>query len=308
MLADGVELLLVDDGSTDGTGEEFDRWAEELPGARALHRGHSTGIGDAQEAAIVAASGEFVWLIDCDDRFSPDAVEVLRSTARRTNADVVVARAVNIDTSGSETYRIDARRGPGLLTATEALEQMLDGDIEGYTWTKLYRRSLFDDAAFDDDAAPPPIRTQSDFCLTATAIARSAAVAIIDDVIYSYVRHGSSTMDDRDPPLENLVVAHDHLLRLADRMLADDRTTRRRRARFTVWYLAASAIQWAFYVRASKPALRTARAIARRAMTGVRVRDVLAVDRTVGFEAALLRIHPALYQAVFGLTHRPTAP
>lgn len=286
------ELVLLDDGSTDATPQVFDAWEAEFPRVVRLRNDHPGGLGAAQVRAVAAAHGERLWLIDCDDRFPPEAPERLLSAAVRTDADVVVARATSTDGTSGHDSLIDARTAVETIDGTTALDRMLTGDIEGYTWTKVYRRTLF-----DDSAGMPAPTTQCDFVRSALAISRSSTVAVVDDVVYTYVRHGSSLMDRKDPPLGNLVIAHDYLLGLVRRLPATVER-RRRAAAFTTWFLAASAVKIPVYVHAGPESLAEGRRIATRSMRRVRPLDVLRVDRALGVQALLLRISPRLFERV----------
>lgn len=287
------ELVLFDDGSKDATPQIFDAWVDEFPRVVRLRNDRPGGLGAAQLQAVAAATGERLWLIDCDDRFPPDAPARLLAAAESTDADVVVARATSTDGTSGNDYLIDAATAVETIDGAEALDRMLTGDIEGYTWTKVYRRALFEDA----EPMPTPT-TQCDFVRTALALSRSSTVSVVDDVVYTYVRHGSSLMDRKDPPLDNLRIAHDFLLRLVRRL---PRTVERQRrvAAFTTWFLAASAVKIPVYVHAGPDSLARGRRIARDAMRGVRPMDVLRIDRGVGVQAVLLRVSPRLFEWVF---------
>lgn len=288
------ELVLLDDASTDDTPSIFDDWESEFPHVVRLRSEQSGGLGRAQLQAVGAATGEYLWIIDCDDRFPADAPQRLLAAAERTGADVVVAKAESTDGTSGDHYLIDARSAPESINGTTALERMLVGDIEGYTWTKLFRRSLFDDSA---DLPTPS--TQCDFVRSALAFSRSESVAVVDEVVYTYVRHGASLMDRKDPPLENLVVAHDHLLSLVRRGVPAGIARRRLTAAFTTWFLAASAVKIPVYVHAGPDSLAAGRRIARRAMRAVRPLDAFHIDRTVGAQALLLRLSPRLFEQMF---------
>lgn len=287
------QLVLFDDDSTDGTAAVFAAWAEEFPDVVHLRNEHPAGLGAAQVKAVAAATGERLWLVDCDDRFPPDAPTRLLEVAQRTDADVVVARAVSTDGTSGDDVEIDARSAPETIDGPTALRRMLTGDIEGYTWTKLYRRTLFDDAEL------PTPSTQCDFIRSALALSRSARVEVVDAPVYTYVRHGASLMDRKDPPLQNLVIAHDHLLSLVRRHVPAGVARRREVAAFTTWFLAASAVKIPVYVHAGPESLAEGRRIAAAAMRRVRWSDAMRVDRGIGVQALLLRISPRLFERVF---------
>jgi len=89
--AHGVEVLVIDDGSPDGTGELADRLAEELPYVAVLHRPRKEGLGPAYLAGFrraLAEGAELVLEMDCD--FSHDPADVPRLLAGAERADLVL--------------------------------------------------------------------------------------------------------------------------------------------------------------------------------------------------------------------------
>lgn len=93
-----VEVIVVDDGATDGTAEHVAR----RPGVRVLSQGERTGISVARNRALGVARGELVVFLDDDDRLLPGAVEVgARELERRPGAALAFGRAHLIDADGA---------------------------------------------------------------------------------------------------------------------------------------------------------------------------------------------------------------
>ena len=88
---EGLEVLVVDDASPDGTGEIADRLAAELPWVHVLHRERKDGLGPAYLAGFARAlelGADFVFEMDCD--FSHDPADVPRLAAAKEEADLVL--------------------------------------------------------------------------------------------------------------------------------------------------------------------------------------------------------------------------
>lgn len=83
-----IEVILVDDGSTDGSGDLCDRFAERHSNVRVFHQ-PNRGQAAARNVAIAAASGAYVLLVDSDDSIAPDACERLLAAAEASGADIV---------------------------------------------------------------------------------------------------------------------------------------------------------------------------------------------------------------------------
>ena len=87
------EVLCVDDGCQDGTGEILDRFAAGDARIRVLHKANE-GVGAARNDAVAMATGEYVLFLDSDDFLHPQMMEICLSLAERDGSDIV---AINYD-------------------------------------------------------------------------------------------------------------------------------------------------------------------------------------------------------------------
>jgi poly(ribitol-phosphate) beta-N-acetylglucosaminyltransferase len=86
------EVILVDDGSTDGTGARLDAIAAEYPVIRVIHIPNSGWPGRPRNVGIEAARGEYIQFVDQDDQLAPDALELLYAMAARNRSDIVIGK------------------------------------------------------------------------------------------------------------------------------------------------------------------------------------------------------------------------
>ena len=87
---DDYEIILVDDGSTDGeSGPLCDRLAAEAPEKTVVVHKLNGGLGDARNAGLVRARGEYVLFVDSDDYLLPGLLDALRGKLDETDADIV---------------------------------------------------------------------------------------------------------------------------------------------------------------------------------------------------------------------------
>ena len=84
-----LELILVDDGSTDGSGELCDALAKKDARIRVLHT-ENGGQGRARNLGLDIARGEYVAFVDADDAATPEMLAAALAQARQENADMVV--------------------------------------------------------------------------------------------------------------------------------------------------------------------------------------------------------------------------
>ncbi|MER6806978.1 MULTISPECIES: glycosyltransferase [Streptomyces] len=97
-----IELIAVDDGSTDGTGEELDRLAQEFPDViRVVHQANSGGPSAPRNAGLELARGRYVFFLDADDHLGPEALERMVAMADANGSDVVLGKMVGVGGRGA---------------------------------------------------------------------------------------------------------------------------------------------------------------------------------------------------------------
>lgn len=195
--SDDFEIVVVDDGSTDATGTVANRLAQEHPQVRSFPLQENRGVARAREHAARHSRGEFLWFIDADDRPAPDALEKLIAAAQRDDADVVVCGAQFVDEEGKRRP-IPAPRLAGPLSGRQAFRMLLEGQITGHLWNKLFRRDLVGAIEFT------PARVHSDLAMVAQLLAGARRVTSIPDVLYSYHLRGGSIIHSGSRRAESL--------------------------------------------------------------------------------------------------------
>ena len=91
-----IEILLVDDGSTDGSGELCDAYQEKDARIKVFHK-ENGGLSDARNYGMDRAEGTYIYFLDSDDLIEPYAMEILLQTAVKNDAEVVLFDARVID-------------------------------------------------------------------------------------------------------------------------------------------------------------------------------------------------------------------
>jgi CDP-glycerol glycerophosphotransferase len=138
-----LEVIIIDDGSTDGSGEVADRFAADHEGWRVLHV-ENGGLGRARNIGLDHATGDYVAFLDSDDIVPRDAYELLLHALRESGSDIASGRVLRYD--GARTWlsglhmkaiprtalRTHIRKMPSLLYDTTA-------------WNKLYRRDFLEE-------------------------------------------------------------------------------------------------------------------------------------------------------------------
>ena len=93
-----IEIVCIDDGSTDSSGQILDEYAAKDYRVRVIHK-VNTGYGNSMNVGLDTASGEYIAILETDDFLEPDACEKLYAVASRTRADMVKANYFTYVTS-----------------------------------------------------------------------------------------------------------------------------------------------------------------------------------------------------------------
>lgn len=144
-----MEIILVDDGSADGSGAMCDAWRERDSRISVLHQPNG-GLSAARNAGICLARGAFFMFADSDDVVAPNIVAVLADVLKKENADLAVCDAahftegdpISFDTQIRPVLRYGREQAIGLMWYQKTF---LPG-----AWAKLYRRRLFDSLRFTE--------------------------------------------------------------------------------------------------------------------------------------------------------------
>lgn len=134
------ELILVDDGSTDGSGRICDTYAQMDKRIRVIHKANS-GQADSRNIALDAANGKFIGFVDADDWIDKDMYATLYRAMKEFGADIAMCGYYR-----SYTDREDASCNSGkteVYSHDRALKLILeDKDIKSFLWDKLFRKEL----------------------------------------------------------------------------------------------------------------------------------------------------------------------
>ncbi|HUQ42946.1 MAG TPA: glycosyltransferase family 2 protein [Candidatus Limnocylindria bacterium] len=135
MSRDRFEVIFVDDGSTDGTGERLNRLAREQANVRVIHIPASGAPGRPRNIGLEAALGEYVQFLDADDELAPRALQRLLRMARTNDSDIVLGKFA----SETMTRRQDLFTRTRPATTLEETPALADASMGP---TKLFRTAL----------------------------------------------------------------------------------------------------------------------------------------------------------------------
>ena len=143
-----IEIILVDDGSTDGSGEIADGYKEMDSRIKVIHKING-GLSDARNAGIEQAKGKYICFIDSDDFIEKDMVEKMLNKINSLKADVIVCGYyIDWENNNGELIKQEKRQfeGDGYIDKNKVNQEVLE--MLGYAWNKLYRLDYLKDNKF----------------------------------------------------------------------------------------------------------------------------------------------------------------
>ena len=142
---ENFELILMDDGSKDNSGNLCDEYAKKDARIRVIHKENS-GVSDTRNQAIQLARGEYLQFIDSDDWITPDATGLMVRMAQESKCEMVIADFYRV--IGERLAHKGDIREDGLLTREEFALYMMEDPADfyyGVLWNKLYRRDIVEE-------------------------------------------------------------------------------------------------------------------------------------------------------------------
>lgn len=135
-----LEIILVDDGSPDRSGEICDKYAEQDARIRVIHKKNG-GACEARNVGLETATGEWVSIIDGDDWLEPDYIEYLLNLAESTNSDMAMTDKIFTTRDRMQT----AKDCVETWSAERAAGAIIYPCFPIGPWNKLYKRSMIED-------------------------------------------------------------------------------------------------------------------------------------------------------------------
>ncbi|MDR1953249.1 MAG: glycosyltransferase family 2 protein [Clostridiales Family XIII bacterium] len=193
---ENLEVILVDDGSADGSGSLCDALAREDERIVVIHK-ENGGVSSARNAGLEAARGDYITFLDCDDYIEGEMYQTLMELAAEHDADITIGTIYEEQSDGS-VVKIDTG-AQTLMTGEEATAAIL-GCVPQRTnhkmfvwffvWNKLYRSSILKDVKFD-----PETDSAEDVPFNLRAFSRAEKVLYIERP-FNFWRHRAVSLSN----------------------------------------------------------------------------------------------------------------
>ena len=189
---ESFEIILVDDGSADGSGKLCDAYATEHPELiRVIHQ-ENGGLGAARNTGVAHAAGEYLLFLDSDDTLTGDALRVLEQATASDSPELVIFGYRYVTQHGElpgEPRLSEVTGKPQTLKDSPAL--LLDSPSACF---RLWHRSLFADGSIRF----PGRVWYEDLCTTPKALLRARSIVQLDAQLYRYLLRPGSIMRSDD--------------------------------------------------------------------------------------------------------------
>ena len=204
-----LELILIDDGSTDKSGAICDAYADQDCRVRVIHQSNG-GAAAAKNAGLRIASGTYLTFVDSDDYLEPNVYGYMLQVLRESDADAAQFSFQDLYRTHTEPQILQ----PCILTEKEYLVRFTKDWSCALLWNKLYKRSLFEGVFFEEG------HKIDDEYFTYQGFLNPCKVVFDDRIIYNYRRRASSVMCSPQAGEQRILDTIDSIVKRREKVLA----------------------------------------------------------------------------------------
>lgn len=181
-----IQIIIIDDGSTDGSGTICDHFCEKDSRIEVYHIPNQ-GVSNARNQGLDRSKGEYVYFLDPDDFLELRTLEVLYNQIKKDSADLVECSYFkNFMISKESVIHSNAK-----ISSQEAIKSLLlwNGYITSFCWDKLYIREKIGDIRFN-----PKLKVGEDDVFVFEYLLRCENVSVLDHPLYNYLIRENSAI------------------------------------------------------------------------------------------------------------------
>ena len=194
-----LEIILINDGSSDASGNICDSYAKEDSRVKVIHQSNA-GVSAARNAGLDIATGDYISFVDPDDWIESNMYEVLVGTIQDKEIDILRFNAYR---KGEIINKLPFRGEYSNKELEEKILLPLIGAekfggmfILGVLWLHLYKREVIEDNHIRFN---PQLRRCEDRLFTLSSIIHAKSILFVDEVLYHYEVYDNSLSNRYDP-------------------------------------------------------------------------------------------------------------
>ena len=206
-----LEILVIDDGSTDESGTICDEYLSD-PRVAVIHQ-ENRGLSGARNTGLDRATGDYIAFLDPDDAYHPDMIMQLLQALLEYGADMSICRFVNIkpDMHMIKSEKKSRQNQKHLLTARDSLILFFEGSVPPAVWNKLYCHRLWEQLRFPEEYVYEDLHVMPfllEKCNNIVVLPRA--------LVYQRIRKESITHTDTNKNLQDYISALHVILAYAE--------------------------------------------------------------------------------------------
>lgn len=184
-----IEIILVDDGSTDTSGNKCDKWAKQDSRIKVIHQAN-IGLSGARNSGIKISKGRYITFVDSDDTVNIDYINILINSILESSSDISICGLNRFFDGEDSIFNNEDSKGSTevvTLSSDEAIERIFyQKDISNSAFGKMYPRSFFEAVEF------PIGKLYEDLATVYKLFLQTDNVSMVKDSYYNYrIRQGS---------------------------------------------------------------------------------------------------------------------
>lgn len=188
-----IQVVAVNDGSTDSSGELLDRYAAREIRLKVVHT-FNQGVTLARKTGIDVACGEWLFFLDSDDFIEPDSIRLLLQKAEKESADLVIGDFNYLDIN----HNIIRRQYNKLKYGSDSVGVLLSAfrfESTANICGRLVKKAVFDQIELPNSK----IKIGEDVICGLQLIAKAGQIALLNKPIYNYIQYPNSTIHSQNP-------------------------------------------------------------------------------------------------------------
>lgn len=187
-----IEIILVNDGSTDNSKKICDKWAKKDSRIKIINKSNG-GLSDARNIGIRNSNGEYICFIDGDDYIDKDMVSKMFRAIDENEAEISICNRYHVFENGNKFIKFEQKEKNIIMNSEEAIFQMNSfKSFDMSACTKMFKRKLFENIEF------PKGKISEDFYVMYKLFDKANKIVSISDPLYFYYqRNGSITKNKK---------------------------------------------------------------------------------------------------------------